>query len=190
MSLVPSKKLWEVKGSAMMLGLKPMHAVGCRHDRLHSTRTGYQSYLFAGKNVFSKQGNILPPTEPRKASGSPYHPYSLRLGESRHSALAEPIRLTKSRPTFRVILALYTPSSPNTSRSGNLHVSILRAQGQESRLYLIHLVQVLSKLIFCFLFLRAASCYVYTIIFGAPPIAIVFFRMLIVIKITFVKILL
>jgi histone-lysine N-methyltransferase SETMAR len=52
MSLVPSMKLWEVKGSTMMLGLKPMCAIGCRHDRLHSTRTGYQSYLFAGKNVF------------------------------------------------------------------------------------------------------------------------------------------
>jgi hypothetical protein len=48
MSLVPSKKLWEVKGSTMMLGLLPMWAVGCRHDRLHSTRTGYQSYLFGG----------------------------------------------------------------------------------------------------------------------------------------------
>jgi hypothetical protein len=51
---------------------------------------------------------FLSPTQLRKASGSPYHPYSLRLGESRRSALAEPVRLTKSRPTIRVILALYT----------------------------------------------------------------------------------
>jgi hypothetical protein len=97
-----------------------------RHDRLHSTRTGYQSYLFAGRNVFWKQGNILPPTEPRKASGSPYHPYGLRLGESRHSALMEPIyevRLTKSRPTIRVILALYSQivlTSSNVRATQNL----------------------------------------------------------------------
>jgi hypothetical protein len=38
-----------------------------------------------GKMCFESKG-----TGPRKTSGSPYHPYSLRLGESRHSALAEP----------------------------------------------------------------------------------------------------
>jgi hypothetical protein len=28
----PIKRLWDVKGSTMMLGLKPMCAVGCRHS--------------------------------------------------------------------------------------------------------------------------------------------------------------
>jgi hypothetical protein len=42
-------------------------------------------------------------------------------------------------PDWAEPLNCFPHSSPNTSRSGNLHVSILRAQGQESRLYLIHL---------------------------------------------------
>lgn len=50
--------LWEVKGSMTILRLRPIYAIGCRHDRCRSTRTKNHSCLFDGKNVFRTQENM------------------------------------------------------------------------------------------------------------------------------------